>query len=148
MSNKYIEKFFLLTEKNILVDTEDWDCEKEGQRNLFITNNDNGYIKYFFGALFITVILYLLVNIQLSKIVDAKIFLPKTKKVNIVAANNQPILPSVIPNFNIQARRQFLQRVDIKRLDLVMMDESNLTYNYASQAHLTDKVLVVPKSFG
>jgi hypothetical protein len=142
MSNKYIEKFFLLTEKNILVDTEYLDSEKEAQSNLFITNY-NGYIKYFFGALFITGILYLLVNIQPSKI-----FLPKTKKVNIVAANNQTILPSVIPNFNIQARRQFLQRVDIKRLDLVMMDESDLTYNYASQAHVTDKVLVVPKSFG
>lgn len=149
MSNKYIEKFFLLTEQSILVNSSEMvnDNEKESQTNLAITKY-TGYIKYFFGALVIIGLIYILINIHSSKIVLTKNILPKTNKVKIVATFKEPILPSVIPSFRTQTRRQFLQQVNLKRLDISMIEDSNFEDKDIPQVHITDKVLVVPKSFG
>lgn len=147
MSNKYIEKFILLTEQNILANPPDMVNENAAQRNLFIAKY-NGYIKCFCGALVLVGLVYLLFHTPAPKIVMSKIILPKTNKVKIVAALNEPILRSVIPKFNTHAHKQILQQVALKRLDLTMAEDSDLRDNFRQQAHVTDKVLVVPKSFG
>lgn len=147
MSNKYIEKFFLLTEQNIIANSQDTVNENHAQCNLSITNRTD-YIKYFCGSLVLVGLINLFFNIQTHKMVSANIVFPKTHKIKLVASIDDPILRSVIPSFNTQSRRQFLQQVDLKRLDLAMIEDSNLSDNYRAQAHLTDKVLVAPKSFG
>ncbi len=146
MGNKYIEKFFLLTEQNILANESDTATARKNNRQGFMGSKYNVYLKYLLGALTIGLI-YFFAHNSTRKLALNDVFFMKMNKTKVVAMS-EPSLTSFIPSFRMAAHRQFLQHVYLKRVDLDLLDSVDLNENYMQQAKVTDKVLVVPKFFG
>lgn len=144
MSNKYIEKFFFLTEQNILT-TESEQFTAAGAEHAQ-TLNEGRYLKYILAVL-TGLVIYILSHNNPRSIELSKNFIPKLSKQAVVAEDETNLI-SIIPSFRLSARRQFLQEVPIKRMDLALLSASDAEKDYQQQAHVMDKVLVVPKLFG
>lgn len=145
MSNKYIEKFFFLTEKNISSSDSERITENAHTQNGAI--NDFKYTKYIL-AVFAGLAIYMMAHKKPQALAVSDNFLPKLNKVKVVAGADEARLTSIIPSFRLAARQQYLTQVPIKRMDLALLNASEVEREYEQQAHVMDKVLVVPKLFG
>lgn len=144
MSNKYIEKFFFLTEQNILTtESEQYVADGADKSQTF---NDGRYLKYILAVL-TGFVIYILAHNNPRNIELSKNIFPKFGKQKVIAEDETNRI-SIIPSFRFAARRQFLQEVPIKRMDLALLSASDAEKDYQQQVHVMDKVLVVPKLFG
>lgn len=144
MSNKYIEKFFFLTEQNILSTESEQLTSIEADQSPAMS--DGRYLKYILAVL-TALVIYILVHNNPRNLEISRNILPKLNKQKIVAEDETSFI-SIIPSFRLAARRQFLQEVPIKRLDLALISASDTEHDYQHSVHVMDKVLVVPKLFG
>lgn len=141
MSNKYIEKIVLLTEKSDLENSRN--IKNFAQYRKF--KNFGKYVKVFMVSLAISLIYFLFYN-HADDLHLRNLTMSKPKVVKILAIAKEATLISVIPGFRVGASREFLQPIYLKKISSI--DSVDITNNYVQQARVLDKVIVVPKSFG
>lgn len=147
--NKYLEQFFMLTEKNIEGDHNYYLKKEINKYNLALHSKPNK--KKLVNRLVICM-LFVTSGIGLSfflgklphKLSLNALPLPSAQ-VNKVLAQKS----SYIPGFREFAKRQILMNISLKKVELALLDEDELVEKQLdSKMLLMDKVIFVPKLFG
>lgn len=141
MGNKYIEKFFLLTEQNIIAD-----AEGNVEDRQYFNPYDNSKLRKY--TIYVLVFLLFGLIYLLFHSFKSNNHTPKQNDKRIFAVAEAPVLSSFIPGFRVAARRQVLQQVYLKKTDVLAFNSVEIENDYRHEAKVTDKVLVVPKYFG
>lgn len=130
MSNKYIEKFFLLTEQNILASSNEIvnDCQQNFE---MIRKNDkyNGYVKYFLGSLIIGLVYFLIHNtshkISLTKI-RPLLKLAAESEVQRELGRKNAVHTSVHDDSSIESKQQLASAVEFPNRSIMSPKLNNV----------------------
>ena len=158
MSNKYIERFFMLTEQSILIDDGHIDRVRtrdetisssrflSGKSSLLQQDGMQQYVLWF-SLLFFVASLVVFNFKKDGKVELSTSFLPEITQLKVIAKKS-PKFISVIPGFRVSATKQLLHNVSLKKVDLALLSGNNYENEKEAQLLLMDKVIFVPKLFG
>jgi hypothetical protein len=158
MSNRYVERFFMLTEQNILIDDDNFDRipVREETTNMSRPRLGKGSLFQQFDIqkqlLWFSLIFFVVSLVAFNYQKDEKVelgasLLPKVTPLKVIVAN-APQFISVIPGFRVSSTRQLLHNVSLKKVDLALLSGNSYENDSDSNLLLMDKVIFVPKLFG